>query len=505
MSVQVRRLPCGLAAAALVIFGVCASHPAQAPVPVIVRTVDLGGPAAVAGLRVGDTIVAVDGAPIGSARDLVPRLAAVTPGASLRLVVLRNGEERGLQLTPAASWVPVRPTPAPVRASQAPGPAPPSVQRRGLRDHLEFQGGTQTSVFLWPLSREKVTVASAEVRSFPVRAPDSALQAWSGWFPAGGTIDPGGGTHLTLTSPFRSVWYASSDSGLRWARGVVAFEQLPDPQSPAALRLEVGEASSVVIRPITRWWAWGLTFWDPDLEVALGKATTWHRERYWGFRFVGGQTGPPLPRGDEATPAKLPGAWVLSARSGFSGVAAGLRAGDRITQADGRAIHNPWDLCRLLADGFPGQETRVVVWRGDVQREVLVRVRGTEFGDIPLEYLEKARKPVPPRETTQGAARVLTVSGPVRLGFALHDRQPEILCAADRIRLATVEAHPIDGEIRGYELRGSVRVQVGSQLVAENPAIVTLQWFVKGRSLWISVQDPPVERGRMGKPADKPR
>jgi serine protease Do len=55
-------------------------------------------PAAKAGIRTGDTIVAVDGQPIREARDLSRKIAAVAPGKSVGVTVYRDGKERQVTL-----------------------------------------------------------------------------------------------------------------------------------------------------------------------------------------------------------------------------------------------------------------------------------------------------------------------------------------------------------------------------------------------------------------------
>jgi serine protease Do len=56
------------------------------------------GPAAKAGVRTGDTIIAVDGQPINEAKDLSRRVAQVAPGKSLSLTLWRDGKERTVTL-----------------------------------------------------------------------------------------------------------------------------------------------------------------------------------------------------------------------------------------------------------------------------------------------------------------------------------------------------------------------------------------------------------------------
>jgi serine protease Do len=56
------------------------------------------GPAAKAGVRTGDTIVAVDGQPIQEAKDLSRKIANVAPGKSVSLTLYREGKERTVTL-----------------------------------------------------------------------------------------------------------------------------------------------------------------------------------------------------------------------------------------------------------------------------------------------------------------------------------------------------------------------------------------------------------------------
>lgn len=60
------------------------------------------GPAAKAGVRTGDTIIAVDGQPINEAKDLSRKVAQVAPGKSLNLTLWREGKERTVTLEVAS-------------------------------------------------------------------------------------------------------------------------------------------------------------------------------------------------------------------------------------------------------------------------------------------------------------------------------------------------------------------------------------------------------------------
>ncbi len=69
-----------------------ASFGLQAPRGVVISGVVPDGPAAQAGLRPGDVLLEVDGRPILDARTAMSDIAAIEPGASLPLTVVRGGE-----------------------------------------------------------------------------------------------------------------------------------------------------------------------------------------------------------------------------------------------------------------------------------------------------------------------------------------------------------------------------------------------------------------------------
>ncbi len=70
---------------------------------VLVRNVSLGGPADKAGFRRGDLIVRMAGRPVDSFQILLEIVRGVKAGQTVRVVVLRLGEEIVLKLT-AAPW-----------------------------------------------------------------------------------------------------------------------------------------------------------------------------------------------------------------------------------------------------------------------------------------------------------------------------------------------------------------------------------------------------------------
>jgi S1-C subfamily serine protease len=70
---------------------------------VLVVSVEKESPAAKAGLRDGDLIVAFDGAPIGSIHELHQRLMAEQIGVESKIVIIRHTEKLELSVVPEES------------------------------------------------------------------------------------------------------------------------------------------------------------------------------------------------------------------------------------------------------------------------------------------------------------------------------------------------------------------------------------------------------------------
>jgi serine protease Do len=66
---------------------------------VVVATAERGGPAARAGIRPGDAVVAINGERVENSRALIRAIAAVLPGVSARITVLRQGHEMEIPVT----------------------------------------------------------------------------------------------------------------------------------------------------------------------------------------------------------------------------------------------------------------------------------------------------------------------------------------------------------------------------------------------------------------------
>ena len=99
-----------------------------------------GSGADLAGLRPGDVIVAVDGAPVHSVEQLRERLATFAPGEAVRVTVLRDGGRAALRVTLSAPPQRVAPAVPPVGTSPT---APQAPQRPGAQRGEVQPGGSQ--------------------------------------------------------------------------------------------------------------------------------------------------------------------------------------------------------------------------------------------------------------------------------------------------------------------------------------------------------------------------
>lgn len=73
------------------------------PTGVLIRRVVEGSPAERAGLKADDIVLTCNDAPIATAQDLVARVAALKPGAEVKLEVLRDGERKTVTV-PLGRW-----------------------------------------------------------------------------------------------------------------------------------------------------------------------------------------------------------------------------------------------------------------------------------------------------------------------------------------------------------------------------------------------------------------
>ncbi len=71
----------------------------DAPNGVSIDGVERNSPAFRAGIRAGDAVVAINGEPVASARDLIRAVAAIAPGSRARLSIRRQGRAMDIEVT----------------------------------------------------------------------------------------------------------------------------------------------------------------------------------------------------------------------------------------------------------------------------------------------------------------------------------------------------------------------------------------------------------------------
>ena len=76
--------------------------------------------------------------------------------------------------------------------------------------------------------------------------------------------------------------------------------------------------------------------------------------------------------GLQTTPASGGGAQVAEATAGGPSAAAGLRAGDVVTEVDGEAVQTPDDVASAIDDDAPGDRISLTVSRGGSEQEIQV-------------------------------------------------------------------------------------------------------------------------------------
>jgi serine protease Do len=111
----------------------------------LVASVEEGGPAARAGVRLGDVVVSFEGQPVQSAAQLSRGVAMMQPGRRATLEVLRDGRRQ--QVTVELGKRPARQLPGQPQEQEAGAlglalePVPPEVQRQ-----LGIQGGARVAM-----------------------------------------------------------------------------------------------------------------------------------------------------------------------------------------------------------------------------------------------------------------------------------------------------------------------------------------------------------------------
>ncbi len=165
-----------------------------------VRDVLAGTPAALAGLRSGDRIVALDGQPIRSHHDLIDRLDRIPARTKITLSVVRGEDPR-------------RPRNIPLRTASRPGPSPPGL---GSTAPPSEAAGTRANVPVTPTASRTAPptqapapspAATEPVPSSPAASPSQDAAPGSGAARSAQPADP------DRTTPDRAKPLAPNSTG----------------------------------------------------------------------------------------------------------------------------------------------------------------------------------------------------------------------------------------------------------------------------------------------------
>ena len=71
----------------------------DSPMGSLIASVLKEGPADKAGIRPGDILIAVEGKPVKNSADMLNLVAAIPPGKSVTVTVIRSKQEKSIQVT----------------------------------------------------------------------------------------------------------------------------------------------------------------------------------------------------------------------------------------------------------------------------------------------------------------------------------------------------------------------------------------------------------------------
>ncbi len=109
----------------------------------VINEITPNGPAAAAGLRNGDAVLAINADKIADSRDLARKVAAFTPGSSIDVRVMRGGKEQTVSVKLGDFKDAAGPQATPAKADPAPKQAPATTELSRLGVSLAAPGTAQ--------------------------------------------------------------------------------------------------------------------------------------------------------------------------------------------------------------------------------------------------------------------------------------------------------------------------------------------------------------------------
>ncbi|HKK27996.1 MAG TPA: PDZ domain-containing protein [Gemmatimonadota bacterium] len=274
----------------------------------VAETVVVGGPADQAGLEPGDTLLSVEGHPLGSeAGERV--LAGLEAGRPVRVAVAREGGRRTLRVTPA-TW-----------------PSGSRLLRVRVADTGLDEGGV-LRIRVHPMRPSAPGAAGG--RLFRLASPPGA--------PEGATVFAWSSGDSGRQAPW-STWQGRMDDSL--TRRLEIFQD--SVLAEARVRMDS-------LRQAYRQWARSSARRNAALASGRGIA-----------RLAGAEFRPLTPELAEYFEGADRGLLVLRVLPGTPAGMLGLRAGDVVVRAAGRRVHDGTDLRAALV-GVAPRDSVVVQW-----------------------------------------------------------------------------------------------------------------------------------------------
>jgi len=195
----------------------------------LIESVTDGGPAARAGVQVGDLLVGVNGEAVANSQEATRRVGSAKPGDTIRLEVIRDGRRQTLNVRSGT-----RPSEEELNAgeegggSTAPGQAQP-----GQGETIEGLGVTAIT----PAARSRFSIPDSVTGVVITNVEQDSAAARLGFQP-GFVITRANDRNITSAADLRAAVAAAKQAG---RPSILLFVRTPQGTSPVPLRFATGE------------------------------------------------------------------------------------------------------------------------------------------------------------------------------------------------------------------------------------------------------------------------
>lgn len=194
----------------------------------LIESVTEGGPAARAGVRMGDLLVGVNGQPTANSQEATRRVGAAKPGDTIRLEVIRDGRRQTLNVRSG-----VRPSEEELAASEDGGSAAPGQAKPSQSETIEGLGVTT----LTPSARSRFSIPESVNGVVITNVAQGSPAARLGFQP-GFVITRANDRNVATAEDLRSAVASAKQAG---RPSILLFVRTPQGTSPVPLRFATGE------------------------------------------------------------------------------------------------------------------------------------------------------------------------------------------------------------------------------------------------------------------------